>query len=151
MIECVIASCPEAEVHWYRNGVPIKDSPTVKTIRHGDSCKLVLKDVKADMAGEFRVRAFNELGDTQSTCQVWVEPDASAVAAKQARITSGVEGTAAEEGLKVVLQCSFEADQPKVTWKHDGRPIMPRHDVRVEVSNSKTSLVFSKVTTIEIC
>ena len=26
LLECVIASCPEAEVHWYRNNVPIQDT-----------------------------------------------------------------------------------------------------------------------------
>ena len=147
VIECVIASCPDAGVNWYRNGVPVQESPRFQTIRHGDSCKLVLKAVETDMGGEFRVRATNELGDAQSTCQVWVEPSIKSKG-HQPRITCPVQGsTTAEEGLKVVLQCSFEAGDrhPKVTWMHDGKPVVPRHDVKVEVGSNKAFIVFSKV------
>lgn len=57
-LECVIVGTPEPEIIWYRNNVPLKESPPgTQLLFHGDTCRLVIRDVKAEPhTGEYKVR-----------------------------------------------------------------------------------------------
>ena len=74
ILECVIVANPEPEVIWYRNNIPVIESQNVQLLYHGDSCKLILKNISRDLSGEIKVRAINALGECQSTAFVKVNP-----------------------------------------------------------------------------
>ena len=62
-------------------------------------------------------------------------------------ITEPLNGAKAEEGVKLVLSCGFTTSgQPvKVSWRHNGKPLPWRQEVRIDTNLSKSTLTFSKV------
>ena len=156
IIECVIAASPEATVQWYKDDIPLKESRDVTLLKHGDSCQLVLKNTSLKTAGEIKVRAANELGECQSTCNLEVKnkPKSSFAIATQTsdsnlvapKFSQPIQGTIAEEGIKVALHAHFvSTSQPQVLWLHNGKPVQPKHDVKIDSGPTKSSLIFTKV------
>ena len=74
ILECVIVANPEPEVIWYRNNIPVIESKNTQLLFHGDSCKLILKNISRDLSGEIKVRAVNALGECQSTASLTINP-----------------------------------------------------------------------------
>ena len=74
ILECVIAANPKPEVIWYRNNIPLESSKDIQFLYHGDSCKLILKNILRELSGEIKVRAINTLGECQSTANLRVNP-----------------------------------------------------------------------------
>jgi titin len=70
VLECIIVANPEPEVIWYKDNQPIKESNTIELLFQGDSCKLVLKNVKRCQSGNYQVRAVNKFGECNSSCHL---------------------------------------------------------------------------------
>ncbi len=74
MLECVVVATPDPELTWYKNNVPMRPiAGKVQILSHGDSYKLILKNVnEKEFSGNYKVRAVNVAGDCQSTCSLRV-------------------------------------------------------------------------------
>lgn len=73
ILEAKIACIPEPEVRWYKEGTDITKDPRVKAFKdeNGRDC-LQINNITRNMAGEFAVKAINDMGEAESKCKVKV-------------------------------------------------------------------------------
>lgn len=71
-LDCVIVGNPEPEVIWYRNSVPLKESPNHHLLFQGDRCSLLIDHADLADNGNYSVSALNNCGEASSKCQVVV-------------------------------------------------------------------------------
>jgi titin len=162
-LECVIVGRPEPEVTWYRNGIPIRDSPFHQFRTHGEVRKLILKGVDTISEGEYMVKVANDKGECQSTCSLRVMPakvlipistqtsETNLVKTKPKKTVtpkfiSQVQGKMAEEGEKAVFEGIIDGvPECKITWLYNSHPVRTSPDVRIQFENKMTTLTISKV------
>lgn len=80
--EVRLASMPEPQVMWYKDGAPIGPelgSPKYKfyyrTRNHSHTRGIVISDVKHSDVGQYEVRAWNKLGHVSCSASLNVEGD----------------------------------------------------------------------------
>ncbi len=63
---------PSAQVIWYHDDRPIKESSDFQLLFQGDRCTLVIREAFQEDAGVYRVAAINSAGEASSQCTLQV-------------------------------------------------------------------------------
>lgn len=59
---------------WYKNDVPLASGKDFQIVSTGDNIsRLVIFKMKADLEGEFKVKAVNSVGECASSCKLSVK------------------------------------------------------------------------------
>ena len=98
VLECVITGNPEPNVVWFKDNCGLKSSNKVEIFNRGESKKLVLKNVRMENSGEFKVKAINNEGECQSTCVLTVE---------SINLSTGTQTTLNSESYQRIDESSF--------------------------------------------
>lgn len=68
ILKAKVACIPEPTVTWFREGTDITKDPRVKVFKDADGFDcLQINSVSRNMAGEFVVKATNDMGSAEST------------------------------------------------------------------------------------
>lgn len=111
---------PEPKIKFLHNGEVITPLPGyIRISEYPDGTHtLVMNDVSAKTAGEYKAIASNDFGSVESTGTVSVvaKPD----------IIKGLKDAEVEENTPICWSCKFEAfPEPTLKWTHDGETIIP--------------------------
>ncbi|XP_064465336.1 coiled-coil domain-containing protein 141-like [Ornithodoros turicata] len=135
-LECVIVGVPEPEVIWYHDGVPLKESGTVRLEFQGDRCALVLQPVRREDEGRYCCSAVSPRGRCSTECQLRVKAPAAPVFLEPLRDVTLPSGARAELFARVA---SDEA--PFLAWYKDGRSVSPGADYQITHDGDGVRLV----------
>lgn len=114
-----------AQVIWYHNTQPIKESERVRLLFRGDKCSLLFNGIGTQNAGTYRCSAVNPMGSCYTECKVRVPLSAPVFLEPLRDVTT-------DEGCRVVLTAKLWAPEPPfVHWFKDGRELLPSPDFQV--------------------
>ncbi|XP_050680436.1 obscurin isoform X3 [Leptidea sinapis] len=134
---------PEPDVKWYLGDVEITEKKSVfSRVDTGDSHKLVLSEVTAEMSGTYTCRVTNELGE--DSCQ------ASFTVNRKPRITKSLVDMTVDEGQTLKLEVEVEGcPEPKVKWYKDGRELTTDARIKIERDTKRLENYHLTVTLIK--
>lgn len=140
ILEAQVTGYPKPKINWYKGGEILQASEHYKMLYEDEeNYALIIKNVKAEDAGSYRLQASNELGtaDTSAELTVLKEP-------KITQITDKIEVMSNE---KLVLEAKYESvPPPKVVWYKEGAEIKESKRVKAVIENDKCQLVINKAT-----
>ena len=64
---------PDPELHWYRNGLPVRKNSRYNMSKDGETATLNIRNVGVNDEGTYTVKAVNKFGSVTSQCQLFVE------------------------------------------------------------------------------
>ncbi|CAL8129596.1 unnamed protein product [Orchesella dallaii] len=154
-LDCVIVGNPEPEVIWYKNAIPLKESPNHHLLFHGDKCTLVIDSADLVDNGIYSVSAINNCGEAASKCQVFVydkspealdtkpvEPPRFVKIIQDEMVTAGHE-------FSFVVELAPTPENPdvisEVTWWKNNSQIPPTERVTMSQDGPSYKLHFSEV------
>ena len=74
MLKCKVVGEPEPDIHWYKDGVELKNSRKYKLdFPDDDVAVLIVKETTLDDAGEYTCKAVNSSGTEESHAEIIVE------------------------------------------------------------------------------
>ncbi|XP_045498877.1 obscurin isoform X7 [Colias croceus] len=117
---------PEPKVQWYLGDVEITEKKTVYSrVDNGSTHKLILKEVSAEMSGQYTCKVSNELG--ADSCQ------ATFTVNRKPRITKSLVDMTVDEGQTLKLEVEVEGcPEPKVKWYKDGKEVTTDARIKIE-------------------
>ncbi|XP_075465672.1 obscurin-like protein 1 isoform X2 [Ascaphus truei] len=140
--ERVVLSCEvsreNAPVRWYRDGVEVEDSESVRLESDGKHRRLIIPTARTQDSGEFVCDA----GDDSVFYNVTVtEPPVKIVN------TSDDAEHKCQSGERVVLSCEVSRDNVLVRWYKDGERVEEIESIRLESDGSHRRLIISTAKT----
>jgi hypothetical protein len=145
LLTAKVIGFPSPEVHWYKDGIPLRPSPKYNFVNDPNGViGLSIDAVKPEDAGVYSVTIGNKLGEITGTSIVTVEPKDT-----KPRFVSELQDIVAVDGFPVKFDAKVVGHPtPNIAWSHDGEPISPGGDhFRVTTSpDGSSSLVIDKVT-----
>ncbi|XP_038208125.1 obscurin isoform X8 [Zerene cesonia] len=117
---------PEPKVQWYLGDVEITEKKTVYSrVDNGSTHKLILKEVSAEMSGQYTCKVSNELG--ADSCQ------ATFTVNRKPRITKSLVDMTVDEGQTLKLEVEVEGcPEPRVKWYKDGKEVTTDARIKIE-------------------
>ncbi|CAK1544365.1 unnamed protein product [Leptosia nina] len=121
-----VEAYPEPQVKWYLGDVEITEKKTIYSrVDNGSTHKLILKEVSAEMSGQYTCKVSNELG--ADSCQ------ATFTVNRKPRITKSLVDMTVDEGQTLKLEVEVEGcPEPKVKWYKDGKEVNTDARIRIE-------------------
>ncbi|XP_047520181.1 obscurin isoform X3 [Pieris napi] len=121
-----VEAYPEPKVQWYLGDVEITEKKSVYSrIDNGSTHKLILKEVSAEMSGQYSCRVTNDLG--ADSCQ------ATFTVNRKPRITKSLIDMTVDEGQTLKLEVEVEGcPEPKVKWYKDGKEVNTDARIKIE-------------------
>ena len=112
-----IRSVPTPFLKWYKDGVPLEDSPKYVTSHDDEVASLMIKDVTFTDEGSYSCVASNDNGSVKSIVELKIieEELAPRVAKAMPEMLNAIEGNPAKLQLKVTGRQPFD-----VVWMKDG-------------------------------
>ncbi|CAG4950620.1 unnamed protein product [Parnassius apollo] len=117
---------PEPKVQWYFGDVEITEKKSVYTrVDNGSTHKLILKEVSAELSGQYSCKVSNELG--ADSCQ------ATFTVNRKPRITKSLVDMTVDAGQTLKLEVEVEGcPEPKVKWYKDGKEVTTDARIKIE-------------------
>ncbi|XP_063239264.1 obscurin-like [Bacillus rossius redtenbacheri] len=129
-----IVANPQADVTWYLNGEPIKQSAKYEIKRTGDAYYLHVKDCTPSDSGKYKCEAANFEG--VATCEAnltVVQKIEEEVKAEPPEFLKRVRDCDVYEGMTAKFTaCVSGAPDPGAEWSRGGVPLVPGGRVRLE-------------------
>ncbi|XP_022117643.2 obscurin isoform X5 [Pieris rapae] len=121
-----VEAYPEPKVQWYLGDVEITEKKSVYSrVDNGSTHKLILKEVTAEMSGQYSCRVTNDLG--ADSCQ------ATFTVNRKPRITKSLVDMTVDEGQTLKLEVEVEGcPEPKVKWYKDGKEVNTDARIKIE-------------------
>ncbi|GFT33266.1 obscurin [Nephila pilipes] len=134
MLELKINGYPKPKVTWYHRGKEVSTGGRIRFLfADEETFTLVIKNVKKDDGGKYSVKATNEMGEAESSCNLTVKTAPS--------FLKGLKDMSvmAEEVLK--LEVEIEGNPaPEIKWYKDGQPLSPGGRIKVVDNKGKQRL-----------
>ncbi|XP_023945008.2 obscurin isoform X6 [Bicyclus anynana] len=117
---------PTPDVKWYLGDVEITEKKSVYTrVDNGSSHKLVLKEVTAELSGQYTCKVSNDMG--QDSCQ------ATFTVNRKPRITKSLVDMSVDVGTTLKLEVEVEGcPEPRVKWYKDGKEVTTDARIKIE-------------------
>lgn len=133
---------PTPTVKWFIGDVEITSNEKYSITNDSTFFKLTLKKVTSDMSGNYRCKATNSHGssETSATFTVYVKP----------KIIEGLKDLEVKEGETVNMTVKISGlPAPDVKWKKNGEDISAEATIKIkqDVPNCST-IIFDKITTV---
>ncbi|XP_066905382.1 uncharacterized protein [Halyomorpha halys] len=157
-LDCVIVAQPEPEVIWYHNNQPVKESPDIQLVFHGDRCSLIIEEALVEDSGTYRVVAINSAGEATSQCTLNVtavdkkaEPKPTfpeVVEEGKPVFKKLLSDTLVKVGDTVCLECVVDGKPtPTVTWSLNNTELLQSN--RIHMSQDAEGLCLLKIKDIK--
>ncbi|CAH1395285.1 unnamed protein product [Nezara viridula] len=157
-LDCVIVAQPEPEVIWYHNNQPVKESPDIQLVFHGDRCSLIIEEALVEDSGTYRVVAINSAGEATSQCTLNVTAVDKKTEPKPTLPETVEEGkpvfkkllsdTLVKVGETVSLECIVDGKPtPTVTWSLNNIELQQSN--RIHMSQDAEGLCLLKIKDIK--
>ncbi|KAF8768294.1 Obscurin like protein [Argiope bruennichi] len=134
MLELKITGYPKPKVTWFHGGKEVSTGGRIRFLFADDETfTLVIKNVKKDDGGKYSVKAANEMGEAESTCNLTVHSAPS--------FLKGLKDMSvmADELLKFEVEIDGNP-APEVKWYKDGKPLVNGDRVKIVGKAGKQSL-----------
>ncbi|KAG8195169.1 hypothetical protein JTE90_023344 [Oedothorax gibbosus] len=134
MLELKITGFPKPKVTWYHKGKEVSTGGRFRFLfADEETFTLVIKNVKKEDGGKYSVKAANEMGEAESSCNLTVKSAPS--------FTKGLKDKSvmADEVLKFEVEIDGNPT-PDVKWYKDGQPLNPSDRVLIKDDAGKQSL-----------
>ncbi|XP_047985118.1 obscurin isoform X4 [Leguminivora glycinivorella] len=121
-----VAAYPEPQVKWYLGDVEISEKKSVYSrVDNGSTHKLILKEVSAELSGQYSCKVSNDLGE--DSCQ------ATFTVKRKPRITKSLVDMTVDQGQTLKLEVEVEGcPEPTVKWYKDGKEITTDARIKIE-------------------
>ncbi|XP_013175919.1 PREDICTED: muscle M-line assembly protein unc-89-like isoform X5 [Papilio xuthus] len=121
-----VEAYPEPKVQWYLGDVEITEKKSVYTrVDNGSSHKLILKEVSAEMSGQYSCKVTNDLGSDSCHATFTVN--------RKPRITKSLVDMTVDAGQTLKLEVEVEGcPEPKVKWYKDGKEVTTDARIKIE-------------------
>lgn len=140
ILEAQVTGFPKPKINWYKGGEILQASEHYKMLYEDEeNYALIIKNVKSEDAGAYRLQASNELGTVDTSAELTV--------LKKPKITQITDKVEVMSNEKLVLEAKYECvPPPKVVWYKDGAEVKESKRVKAVIENDKCQLVISKAT-----
>lgn len=140
ILEAQISGYPKPRLEWFKEDQLIKSSEKYKMLYEGEeNYALLIKNVKDDDAGNYKLKATNELG--------YVESEAELTVVKKPKLTKMPDKIEVGENEKLVIQATYESvPKPEVKWSKDGVELKDSKRLKTAIKDDKIELVVEKAT-----
>jgi hypothetical protein len=137
LLKCSVKGDPGPQVEWFKNGEVITSSDIIDLKYKKGVATLGINEVFPEDEGTYVCKAFNSLGQIESTCKLTIEPMESGAAAavkgkstvKPPRIVEHCKSKVVTDGDPVTLQCRITGlSKFEVIWLHNEKEIKPSKD-----------------------
>ncbi|XP_075991763.1 obscurin isoform X5 [Anticarsia gemmatalis] len=117
---------PEPSVKWYLGDVEITEKKSVYTrVDSGSTHKLILKEVSAELSGQYSCKVANDLGADSCSATFTVN--------KKPRFTKSLIDMTVDAGQTLKLDVEVEGcPEPKVKWYKDGKEVTTDARIKIE-------------------
>ncbi|XP_050346614.1 obscurin isoform X2 [Nymphalis io] len=134
---------PQPNVKWYLGDVEITEKKSVYTrLDNGSTHKLILKEVTAEMSGQYTCKVSNELGE--DSCQ------ATFTVNRKPRITKSLVDMTVDVGQTLKLEVEVEGcPEPKIKWYKDGKEVTTDARIKIERDTQRLENYFLTVTLVK--
>ncbi|XP_047491377.1 twitchin-like isoform X5 [Penaeus chinensis] len=132
-LTCKIGGATKFDVVWLHNEKEIKPSKDFQYVKEGDNYLLKIAEVFPEDAGTYTCEAFNDVGETFSTCTLVILIPAEEK--KQPAFKTFPTSATVSEGKSATFTVKFEKEPTKVSWVKDGKPVdekSPRYKFQQE-------------------
>ncbi|XP_041975027.1 obscurin-like isoform X5 [Aricia agestis] len=121
-----VEAFPEPTVKWYLGDVEITEKKSIYTrVDNGSSHKLILKEVSAELSGQYTCKVSNDLGS--DSCQ------ATFTVNRKPRITKSLVDMTVDAGQTLKLEVEVEGcPEPRIKWYKDGKEVTTDARIRIE-------------------
>ncbi|XP_061708256.1 obscurin isoform X3 [Cydia pomonella] len=121
-----VVAYPEPQVKWYLGDVEISEKKSVYSrVDNGSTHKLILKEVTAELSGQYSCKVSNDLGE--DSCQ------ATFTVKRKPRITKSLVDMTVDKGQTLKLEVEVEGcPEPTVKWYKDGKEITTDARIKIE-------------------
>jgi len=154
LMECQLTAEPQPSLEWFRDETQITSGGRVTiTVEskgaHVYLLKLLIKDVANGDAGNYRVIAKNELGESNATIKLNFDSSAADAGKGKPMFTS--KPAIRQQGDKLIIECKLTADpQPEIIWQKNGENIAESERIKIflksDGKNHSISLEITKIT-----
>ncbi|KAK7065506.1 Unc-22p [Halocaridina rubra] len=120
-LACRIGGATKFDVVWLHNEKEIKPSKDFQYVTEGDKYILKIAEVFPEDAGTYTCEAFNDIGESFSTCTLVVLIPGEEK--KQPAIKKFPASQTVEEDKSVSFKIKYESEPQRVTWVKDGKPL----------------------------
>ncbi|CAL1291290.1 unnamed protein product [Larinioides sclopetarius] len=138
MLELKITGYPKPKVTWFHKGKEVSTGGRIRFLFADDETfTLVIKNVTKDDGGKYSVKAANEMGEAESTCNLTVRSAPS--------FLKGLKDMSvmADELLKFEVEIDGNP-APEVKWYKDGKPLAAGERIKIVDKAGKQSLEIPK-------
>ncbi|XP_072755043.1 protein Obscurin isoform X6 [Anoplolepis gracilipes] len=117
---------PKPSVHWFLGDVEITEKRTEYTrVEEGDNYKLIMKEVKSELKGNYTCKVQNEYGENSSSSNLTVNT--------RPKLLKKLEDQRLKEGETLTLKFEVSGTpDPKVKWYKDGEEVTA--DARIKIT-----------------
>ena len=139
----VIGQC---KVQWYKDDELVVASKNVQVNMNGTLCNLLIKSIKPEHAGIYKVVAKNEAGEINAIAELTVEGTKKSIPdtpkGKKPTITTKIaDQSVTEEGEDVSFVICYEGEpKPEVSWEKNRHAIVSIRRVKVNDTNGQSEL-----------
>uniref|UniRef100_A0ABM5F7Q2 Obscurin-like protein 1 isoform X2 n=1 Tax=Pogona vitticeps TaxID=103695 RepID=A0ABM5F7Q2_9SAUR len=127
-------SCPDASVHWYKNGVEIEESNGLLLEKEGEHCQLVIASAQVNDTGKFVCDAD---GDSVIFNITVTEPPVQVVC------SNADEAHIYQTSERVTLACELSRPYASVRWYKDGEEVEESEDLLLQSEGSHHRLIIA--------
>ncbi|XP_035216758.1 obscurin-like isoform X2 [Stegodyphus dumicola] len=134
MLELKITGYPKPKVTWYHKNKEVSTGGRFRFLfADEETFTLVIKNVKKDDSGKYSVKASNEMGEAESSCNLTVKSAPSFI--------KGLKDMSvmAEEVIKFEVEVDGNP-APEVKWYKDGQQLNPNEKIKIKEEAGKLSL-----------
>ncbi|XP_054712056.1 obscurin-like isoform X2 [Uloborus diversus] len=134
MLELKITGYPKPKVTWFHKDKEVSSGGRYRFLfADEESFTLVIKNVKKDDSGKYSVKAVNEMGEAESSCNLSVKSAPSFV--------KGLKDMSvmAEEIIKFEVQIDGNPT-PEVKWYKDGQQVIAGDRIKISSDKGKQML-----------
>lgn len=120
-LSCKIGGATKFDVVWLHNNKEIKPSKDFQYLNENNKYTLKIAEIFPEDSGTYTCEAFNNVGETSSTCSVVVVVPGENK--KQPAFKTFPTSQTVKEGTPATFTLKLEKEATSVTWKKDGKAI----------------------------
>ncbi|XP_076066165.1 hemicentin-2-like [Oratosquilla oratoria] len=150
---CQAEGNPLPEVNFYKDGVELLGSSTVKVAKtqlenkQGYTLAITIPEANADHLGEYKCRSENSMGMTEGIAVVKQKAPPVIFKASRGNFIYDAQKTKGRNALPVVLECEAEGGPtPSYKWRKNGEPFIWEVNERFSLEEGTGNLLISDPT-----
>ncbi|KAL1518226.1 hypothetical protein ABEB36_001883 [Hypothenemus hampei] len=131
---CRVTGVPQPDVHWTKDGEPLRESDKYHIKREGDLCCLYVQNCQLDDAGVYRATATNPEGQAVCTASLEVVPEIKVQQKiEPPTFLKRIGDTELFKGMTAKFTaCASGIPDPEVEWYHNDQKIFPSKRIRMD-------------------